>query len=201
MKTTIKTFFLPVLASFFLMGCEKCANVSISEPTPIDNEWLVYGNAKEAVADQQRNLKDTIIFLNEDNQTIRYFRTGIYAQSLPGDGYSIEDECIEQLNTQMTNIIEDESKRYPLLATSVLSKPDSLLVRIGVDKSGSWDIDPNGGTLSEKEINGTTYTNVYELTGTGTKDTDVKKIYFNKAFGFLEVEFVGNKKLSLLEIK
>ncbi|GHA79077.1 hypothetical protein GCM10007389_36490 [Pontibacter akesuensis] len=184
------------------MGCEKCANVSFSEPTLAETEWLVYGNLQKAVADQQRDLKDTILFLDEETKdTIRYFRTGIYAQSLPGDGYSIEDQCIEQLNTQMTNIIEDESKRNPLLATSILSKPDSLLIRIGVDKTGSWAIDPNGVTLPQMLINGKEYYDVYELTGTGTKPTDVKKLYFNKEYGFLEVHFVNDKKkLSLLEI-
>ncbi|ARS34441.1 hypothetical protein [Pontibacter actiniarum] len=192
MKTTITSLFSLLFASAFLVGCEDCGSATITEPTVADTEWLVYSSG------------DTAVFKDENADTVWYVRTGIYAQSTPGDGYNVSDECIEKLNTQIANIMEDTreaaDQRQPYLGTLILSKPDSLLVRIGVGTQATWSIDTAAAT-QEKEVNGKTYTGVYVLEGEGTKDTDVKNVYFNKSDGFLYVEFNNGRKLELIEVR
>ncbi|GAB3811058.1 hypothetical protein GCM10028895_00860 [Pontibacter rugosus] len=166
MKTTLKTLFLLLFASGFLVACEQCTNVTYNEPTVAESEWLVYGGPKQVIADTKVNLKDTILFKNERNDTIRYFRTGTYAQETPSEGYNVDDKCIEQLDTQVTNVIEDQARENPLLATSILRKSDALIVTIGVDRTGNWEIDTNGQTQSGVKVLQRVYNDVYELTGT-----------------------------------
>lgn len=184
MKTTVKSFLLLVFASAFLAACEKCNNINITEPTQSEIAWLVY------------NSNDTLYFRTEAGDTVMYRRTGIYAQNVPGEGYSVEDECIEELNTRVTNILEEEQRQQPFLATSVFSKPDSLLIKIGVGNNSSWMVDTTSA-MQEVTVLGNTY-DAFVFEGTNTTATAPKTVYFNKIDGFLKIEFNDGKKLELI---
>ncbi|RIJ34422.1 hypothetical protein [Pontibacter oryzae] len=187
MKTFIKSFLLLLFASAFLVACENCGSTNISEPTPEDAEWLVYGTG------------DTATFTDNTNDTVYYVRTGIYAQSLPGEGFSVEDECIEQINTQVTNVIEDAAGAQPILGTLILNKPDSLIVKIGVGQE-TWQLDPNGITET-KVLGDSTYTDVYVVEGSSTEPENVRTLFFNRRYGFLFIEFQNGNKLNLIRLQ
>ena len=190
-KTLFKTLLVLTLAATALTSCEKCGNVNITEPTPEDSEWLVY------------KLKDTISFQTEASDTVRYTRTGIYAQELPGEEFSVDDECIDELNVQVRTVIEDVENEQLYLSTRILSKPDELVVEVAVgetvnDKAveiGVWEIDENGASKDSLSVNGKMYYNVFELNPTETKTNTVKQILYNKEFGFLRVAFFNGKQL------
>ncbi|WP_266204752.1 hypothetical protein [Pontibacter kalidii] len=192
MKTTVKSFFLLMFASATLASCENCGDISITEPTPEDSQWLVYGTG------------DNVLFRNEKDDTITYQRTGIYVQSVPGDGYSVSDDCIDKRNTQVTNIIEDKDRKLPYLITYILKKPDSLIVRIGVANKNAWEIkgsdQPQTVTVGEGEDE-ITYNNAYVLKADSTAADSPKEVYFTKDEGFVKVELYNGKKLELIEIK
>lgn len=188
MKTTIKSLFFLLFASAFLVACEDCGSASITEPTATDAQWLVYENG------------DTAVFKDETGAEIQFVRTGIYVQNTPGDGYSVGDECVEKLNTQITNIMEHTNRTLPYLGTFILTKPDSLLVRVGVGDSGAWDIATTEET-KEVKLGNRTYSNVYVVEGTGAKENDVKTLFFSKSNGFEYIEFRNGKKLELVQVK
>ncbi|MCX2741093.1 hypothetical protein [Pontibacter anaerobius] len=192
MKTTVKSFFLLMFASATLAACDNCGDISITEPSTEDSQWLVYGTG------------DTALFRNEAGATITYLRTGIYAQNVPGDGYSISDDCIDKRNTQVTNIIEDKERKMPYLGTYILKKPDSLIVKIGVGNKNAWDIKDTDQTQTvtvgegESQI---TYNNAYVFEADSTAADSPKEVYFSKDKGFLKVELYNGKKLELVELK
>jgi hypothetical protein len=187
MKTTVKSFLLLLFASATLAACDDCGDISITDPTPEDMQWLVYGTTR-----------DTALFSNEDGDTLTYLRTGIYPQNVPGDGYSISDDCIEQRNTQVTNIIEDKDRKMPYLGTFILKKPDSLIVRVGVGNKNAWEIKGTDET-QQVTVGEKTYSDAYVLKADSTADGP-KEVYFNKQDGFLKVEFYGGKKLELIGV-
>ncbi|PTX21313.1 hypothetical protein C8N40_102289 [Pontibacter mucosus] len=187
MKTTVTSFLLLLFASATLSSCESCGEISITEPTVEDTKWLVYGQ------------NDTALF-KIDNDTIMYLRTGTYVQNVPGAGYSINDECIDKRDTQLTNIIEDKERKLPYMGTYILKKPDSLIVKIGVGSKVAWEI-KNTDVTKEEVIHGKPYSNVYEYTATPTADTDPTKVLFSKEYGFLRVELKNGKTLELIELK
>ncbi|WP_276497319.1 hypothetical protein [Pontibacter litorisediminis] len=192
MKTTVKSFFLLMFASATLAGCDNCGTTSILEPTVEDTQWLVYGNG------------DVALF-NNAGDTVTYQRTGIYAQNVPGEGYSVTDDCIEKLNTQVTNIIEDKERKMPYLGTYVLKKPDSLIVKVGVGSKNAWEIKPTTDTPQTVEVGEgetkKTYTDVYVLTADSTAADSPKEVYFSKEQGFIKVELYNKKVLELIELK
>ncbi|WP_106219187.1 hypothetical protein [Pontibacter ummariensis] len=191
MKTTITSLLLLLFGAATLTSCEECGEMKINEPTGEDVKWLVYE-------------KDDIArFLTEEKDTITYVRSVATVQNVPGEGYSASDECVEQLDTQVINIIEDVEKKQPYLGTSILSKTDTLLVRVGVGKLGAWEINKDKPTHQSLEVNGKTYASVFEVKpGNNTaspQPTDVKRILFNKEQGFLSIEFHNGKKLERID--
>src|SRR5688500_4742138 len=106
-KTIYRSLLLLFLAASALTSCEKCGNVLITEPTPEDSEWLVYRQ------------NDTTAFQTETNDTVRYVRTGIYAQNVPGEGFTVEDECIDQIDVQVRAVMEDVADAQPYLGTRI----------------------------------------------------------------------------------
>ena len=193
-KTLYKTLLVLLLAATALTSCEKCANVTITEPTPEDSEWLVY---------QQ---KDTITFQTEADDVVRYTRTGIYAQNVPVEGFSLEDECIDQVDVQVRTVMEAIANAQPYLGTRILSKPNDLVVELAVgenvdDKAmelGVWEIDENSPAYDSLEVNDKMYYQVFEVNPEGTAANSVSQLLFNKEFGFLRVVFNSGKKLERL---
>ncbi|SFH02959.1 hypothetical protein [Pontibacter chinhatensis] len=190
MKTTVTSFLLLLFASATLSSCESCGDITITEPTVEDTKWLVYGQ------------NDTALFKITDGgtvDTLTYLRTGTYVQNVPGAGYSINDECIDKRDTQLTNIIEDKERKLPYMGTYILKKPDSLIVKIGVGSKVAWEI-KNTDVPQPVQVNGDDY-NAYVYTATPTADNDPKLVYFNKEYGFLRVELKNGKTLELIELK
>ncbi|OKL38443.1 hypothetical protein [Pontibacter flavimaris] len=187
MKTTVKSFFLLMFASATLASCENCGEISITEPTAEDSQWLVYGTG------------DTALFRNEEGDTLTYLRTGIYAQNVPGDGFSVTDDCIDQRNTQVTNIIEDKERKQPYLGTYILKKPDSLIVKIGVGSKSAWEIKSSDVT-QEVTVGETVYPEAYVFAGTTTTADEPRTVYFTKDEGFVYVEMNNGKKLELIGV-
>ncbi|WP_161890791.1 hypothetical protein [Pontibacter russatus] len=190
-KTLYKTLSVLFLAATALTSCEKCGNVAITEPTPEDSQWLVY---------QQ---KDTIPFQTETADVVRYTRTGIYAQNVPGEGLSLEDECIDQVDVQVRTVLEDIADAQPYLSTRILSKPNDLVVELAVgenaaDKAvelGVWEIDERSPSYDSLEVNDRMYYEVFEVNPESTAANNVSQLLYNKEFGFLRVAFNSGKKL------
>lgn len=183
MKTSLSSLLTLLLAIAVLTSCEKCGNVTITQPTPADAEWLVYRQ------------NDSIRFVTESGSNVVYTRSGIFAQSLPGEGYTATDECIESINVQIRTLIEDVNDSQPPLSTRILSKPGDLLVEVGVADHGVWEINEQEPAYESLEVNGRAYNNVHEVVTNSTSTGDVKRILYNKEFGFLSVEFNGGKTL------
>lgn len=182
-KSFFNSFIVLLLAAAALTSCEQCANVTISNPTAADSEWLVY------------KANDTISFETEAGDTIRYARTGIYAENVPGEGFSTDDECIDELNVRVRTVVEDVDEEQPALGTRILSKPDSLVVQLAVDGMGIWEIDQNNPGYDSLAVNGMMYYDVFELTPAVTTTNSVEQILFNKEFGFLHIQFDDMTKL------
>ncbi len=190
-KTLLNLSIVLLFALPALTSCEKCGNVMLSEPSVADSEWLVY----------KKN--DTITFKTETGSEFRYARTGIYAQNIPGEGFSAEDECIDQIDIQVRTVMEDVNNEQPFLSTRILSKPNDLVVGVSVgekvnDKSveiGVWEIDENSPDHDSLAVNQKMYYNVFELNPNDSKANGVRQILFNKGFGFLRVEFENGKLL------
>ena len=183
-----------LLAATALTSCEKCANVTITEPTPEDSEWLVYKQ------------NDTVSFQTEADDVVRYTRTGIYAQNVPGEGFSLEDECIDQVDVQVRTVMEDITNAQPYLGTRILSKPNGLVVELAVgenvdDKAvelGVWEIDERSPAYDSLEVNDKMYYEVFEVNPESTAANSISQLLFNKEFGFLRVAFNSGKKLERL---
>ena len=195
MKTTFKTGLALLLGAVLFSSCEQCQTTSVTEVTEADASWLSY--TKPVPTDGK---PDTIRFANKDNAQVKFVRTHFYSSNVPADGYSFDDKCIEKMDTQVSAIIQDVKRRMPALATYILKKPNDLQVKLMVDKLGTYDINEESPTYATKEINGFTYQDVFEkeMQGNDTDDKGkIKKIYYNKAYGFIRVEFFGGEFLQL----
>ncbi|GAB3532303.1 hypothetical protein GCM10027443_15890 [Pontibacter brevis] len=184
MKISLHSFFLLLLATAVLTSCEKCGNVTISSPTAADAEWLPYRQ------------NDTIRFMTELNETIVYTRSGIFAQEFPGEGFSATDECIEKVNVQIRSVIGDIRDNRPSLATRILRKPDDLQVELSVADMGVWEVNDEAPAYESLEVNGQLYDNVYEVITNSTDGGGVRRILYNKQYGFLSVEFNDGRFLN-----
>ncbi|WP_242928691.1 hypothetical protein [Pontibacter vulgaris] len=178
----------PVLAlafgSFLLASCDKC-EPTYTQPTTEDLDWLVY------------DTKDSIRFVNESNKVFTYLRTNAYTQNIPGAGYSVSDDCIEKMDTQVVNVIQQVKNQQPGLAITILKTPEDLTVNLVVEDRGTYKIDKANPTFATLDLNGFTYNNVFEVKADSTKATSLKRLLFNKEFGFLSLEMYDGRKLDL----
>jgi hypothetical protein len=185
MKNALGSFFLLLSASAVLSSCEKCGNTVITEPTPEDVEWLVYKPG------------DTVTFVTETNTRVKYARSGIFAQTIPGEGFTATDECIEKVDVQLRTVMDAVAGTLPSLGTRILNKPEELVVEVNVSNLGVWEINEASPTLDSVAVNGITYRDVHEIKADSTTADGAKHILFNKEFGFLKVEFFNGKLLQL----
>ncbi|MEJ8757085.1 hypothetical protein WG947_08765 [Pontibacter sp. H259] len=187
MKRTLNSVFGLLFGSMFLYACETCDNPTITTPTQEDFSWLVYKMTSE------------VAFENEANALIESYKyIGFNQQTVPAKGVSLNDDCIEKLDTQVVTQIADTTKQYPALFTYILKRPDSLQVRVAVENRGDWLVDKDNPTYETLEVNGYLYYNVYEINPDSVRANSVKKILFNKDFGFLQVDFYDNRQLRLV---
>ena len=185
MKISLLSFFVLLFATAMLTSCEKCGNVTVTQPTPAEAEWLVYKQ------------KDSIRFVTTTGSNVVYTRSGIFANQFPGEGFTATDECIEKVDIELRTVMEDVKDMQPALSTRIFTKPGDLLVEIGVAGQGAWELNEQQPTYETFEVNGKVYHNVHEVITNSTKAGDVNRILFNKEFGFLSLEFNGGNVLQL----
>ncbi len=180
--------FRPVLAlalgAFLFTACDEC-DPSYNRPTETDLQWLVY------------DTNDSIRFVNENNVSYTYIRTDTYSQNVPAEGYSINDDCIEVLDTQVVSVIQQVKNQQPGFAVGLLKSADDLTLNLAVQDRGSYKIDIANPTYPTIDVNGFTYNNVFEVKADSTKATSLKRLLFNKDFGVLSLETYDGKKLFL----
>ncbi|RDV16214.1 hypothetical protein DXT99_05970 [Pontibacter diazotrophicus] len=184
MKISLRYFFVLLLATAVLTSCEKCGEVTLNQPTAADAEWLVYRQ------------NDSIMFETNTGEPVVYTRSGIFAQEFPGEGFTATDECIGSFNVQIRTLMEDVAGVEPALSTRILRQPDNLQVELSVADHGIWEINNEAPpTFESHEINGRAYNNVYEVITNSTDDGGVRRILYNKEFGFLSIEFNDGRVL------
>ena len=183
MKISLLSFFALLFATAVLTSCEKCGEVTITKPTAAEAEWLVY------------KTKDSLRFVTATGDNVVYVRRGIFAQDFPGEGFNATDECIESVDTQIRTVLEDVKNIQPSLSTRIFTKPGDLQVSVGVADQGLWEIQEEDPDYETLEVNGETYNEVHEVVTDNTTAGTVKRILFNKEFGFLSLEFDGGKVL------
>ncbi|MBC5772919.1 hypothetical protein H8S95_02500 [Pontibacter sp. KCTC 32443] len=185
MKRTYTSIVSLLLGSLFLYSCETCENPTITQISEADVAWLAY---KE---------NSRVNFENEVGDIAPYKFISAVAQNVPGEGYSLGDDCIEKLDSQASLTIQDTTRKHLNLSTYILRRPDSLTVRLAVQNRGDWPIDKDNPTYPSYDVNGHQYFNVFEVLPDSTKPNSVKQILFNKEFGFLHVSFYDGKSLTL----
>ncbi len=187
---------MPFVAGLALLtSCENCETPTTAQLTLEDTNWLAYVNPVPS-----DGKPDTIRFTNEVNATIKFVRTQLHSATVPGDGYSFEDKCIEQMDTQASSVIQDVARKMPGLAVSILRKPADLKVHLLVDGLGVYEIDEQNPTHPSLTVNNKVYANVFEVNVPGNDNDNkgkVKQILFNKTDGFIKVDFYGGKHLQL----
>ncbi|MEJ8800659.1 hypothetical protein [Pontibacter sp. H249] len=195
MKTTLKTSLALLFGAVLLSSCEKCDTATTTELTEADIDWLSYTDPVPT-----NGKPDTIRFENEVEAEVKYIRSQLYSNSVPGEGYSFDDKCIEQLDTQASAVIVDVARKMPGMATYLLKRPNDFKVQVLVENLGTYDINTAAPTHATIDIDGKTYQNVYEINVAGNDTYNagkLKKLYFNKDKGFIRIEFYGGKFLQL----
>lgn len=185
MKKTLTTALMLLAGSTLLFSCENCESPTVTEFTEQDYDWLVYERTSR------------VNFVNEKEETVEYKFGGVVVNNVPGEGYSVSDECIEKLDSQAYLAITDTTNKNLDLFTYMLKRPDEFSVKLSIENRGDWTLDPTSPTHQTYELDGINYTNVYEILPDSTKPTSVKQILFNKAYGYLYVEFYDGKFLKL----
>ena len=137
-------------------------------------------------------------FINEKAEEVLFVNTLLNAQQVPGEGFNVADDCIERYDMQAMSIIKNAQKNYPGLATYFLKRPDKFEVTLLVENQGEYTIDESQPTYPSVEVNSTVYSNVFEVIKTdSSKATNLKRLLFNKEFGFISVEYYDGRKLEL----
>lgn len=185
MKASFKTILCLFFASALLISCEECGEPTITPITEDDAKWLVYNN------------QDTIRYTSNTNEQVKFLLSNAFTENVPGEGYSISDDCIEEMNTQAGRIVQDVKQKWPGMATYILKSPNDLRVSLVVQGGPAIEIDENNPTYPTKRINEVNYLNVFEVNKDSTKVGDLKRIFFNRDSGFIRVEYYGGRTLQL----
>ncbi|WP_018478556.1 hypothetical protein [Pontibacter roseus] len=176
-----------LLATLLFTSCKDC-DTTVTQVTEDDTKWLVYDRG------------DTVRFVNENNETVRFTTSVLRADQVPGEGFNVTDNCIEQYDIQAVSIIEDTNKEYPRLATFFLKRPNTFDMALLVEEVGEYEINETQPTYPTATVNNNLYSEVFEVVRTdSSKTTNLKRILFNKEFGFLSVEYYNGKKLQLAQ--
>lgn len=185
MRRAFNTVFTLLAGSILLFSCKDCDDPQVTQVTEDDMAWLVY------------NTTTKVTFVNEKQEDVLYKFAGGAIQNVPGEGYSINDECIDKLDAQAFATLQDSTKKNLNLITYILKKPNQLEVRVGVENRGDWAINTGNPTYSTHEVGGYLYNEVYEILPDSTKPSDVKRVLFNPTHGFLYVGYYNGKFLEL----
>ncbi|MHC2990483.1 hypothetical protein OB13_02385 [Pontibacter sp. HJ8] len=188
MTNSIKLMGAVLLSTFLFSSCQEDCDTTVTQVSEDEAGWLVYSRG------------DSAYFINETNQQVNFVNTALLSEQVPGEGFSTTSDCIEQYDVQAFSSIEDPQNKYPGLATYILKKPDTLQVVIVVEERGEFEINEAQPTYATLTINNVAYSNVFEIVKTdSTKTTNLKRLRFNKQFGFLSAEYYDGKKLQLMQ--
>ena len=163
----------------FFSSCNDC-NVSVAQFENGDSNWTVYKS------------RDTLRMVDENNTEFRFVNTRVTSDPVPGDGFSPADACIEQYYTRRASVMQESNnpKRLPGLTVVALKRPNDIQISLVTVNRGELRIpdinSPNAATL---EVNGFTYNNVFELVNNDSIPDGVRRILFNREYGFLQVEY------------
>jgi hypothetical protein len=177
-----------ILSTFLFSSCKEDCDTTVTQVSEEEAAWLVYSRG------------DSAHFLNETNQKVSFVNTALLSEQVPGEGFNTSSDCIEQYDVQAFSSIEDPQNKYPGLATYILKRPDNLQVVLVVEERGEFEINEAEPTHATLTINDVAYNNVFEIVKTdSTKTTNLKRLRFNKEFGFLSAEYYDGKKLQLMQ--
>jgi hypothetical protein len=186
MKHLLKLVATFVFAAFLFTSCKEC-DVTTTQIEEADVDWLVY----------DRN--DTIYFLSDVGDTILYRNTLLRAEQVPGEGYNASDNCIGHFDVQAVSVMEDVDRVAPGIAVYFLKRENLFEVKLLVDQRGEFNLNLAEPTYETYELNDVVYTDVYQITSSNaSNEKNVSRILFNKAHGFLSMEFHNGKKLELI---
>ncbi|NEM99235.1 hypothetical protein [Pontibacter burrus] len=185
MRRAFNTVLTLLAGSIFLFSCKDCDDPQVTDVTKEDMAWLVYNTTTRAT------------FVNEKQENVLYKFSGGAIQNVPGEGYSINDECIDKLDAQAFAMLQDTTKKNLGLVTYILKRPTQLEVRVGVENRGDWPINVGNPTFANHEVGGYLYNEVYEVLQDSTKPSDVKRVLYNPTHGILYVGFYNGKFLEL----
>jgi hypothetical protein len=171
-----------------LSSCKDCST-SVAQFENGENTWTVYNSGAQ-------------LFMRDGTDTVRFVNTRAISEPIPGEGFSLSDACIEQYYTRRVSTMQDPSGRLPGLSVVAIKQPDTIRVSLVVINRAEFLIpDINTPQLATQTINGNTYTNVFDLQDeTATAPTGVRRILFNREFGFLQVEYASGRVLSRLAL-
>ncbi|MBD1395570.1 hypothetical protein H9Q13_00190 [Pontibacter sp. JH31] len=163
----------------FFSSCNDCS-VSVAQFENGDSNWTVY------------NSGDTLHLVDEKNTVFRFVNTRITSDPVPGEGFSPTDACIEQYDTRRASVMQETTnpKRLPGLSVVALKKPSVIQVSLVVVNRGELPIpDLNTPQHASLQVNGFTYQNVFDLVSNDSIPDGVRRILFNREYGFLQVEY------------
>ncbi|WP_347158937.1 hypothetical protein [Pontibacter chitinilyticus] len=185
MKASVRIALILLLSPVLFSSCNNCDTPVVTSLQPEDTAWLPYKQG------------DTIRYLNESNAAVFFICTEVAQGTIPADGYSPDEKCIDKQNTQADYIIKDIKDKYNALATLIVRKPESLEVKLAAEKNSSWEIDENNPKYPSLELNGTTYSQVFEVNLDSTKTGSLKRLLYSQTNGFIRAEYYDGRLLQL----
>ncbi|WP_230392041.1 hypothetical protein [Pontibacter sp. FD36] len=170
-------------ASLWLSSCNDC-ETKVAQFENGNSSWTVY-NARDSLLMVDSNTPDTIrVFLN----------TRVNSDPIPGDGFGPADVCIEQYYTRRTSVMQHNNRRFPALTVVAVRMPDSIRVSLVVAGRAELRIpDVNTPDHATLPVGGVTYQDVFDLTNPDSTATGVRRILFNREFGFLQVAYFNGR--------
>ncbi|WP_157578845.1 hypothetical protein [Pontibacter roseus] len=166
-------------------ACNDCST-SVSQFENGDSTWTVYA------------AQDSLQMLAENDTVYTFVNVRTSSEPVPGEGFDVTDACIEQYDTRRVSVMQqaDTPRRFPALTVIAQRRPNDIQVSLAVAGRGTLLIpDVNTPQHASLPVNGFTYTNVFDVAAADSTGSDVKRILFNREFGFLQVEFFRGRTL------
>jgi hypothetical protein len=187
MKTVSTFLSLLLFCAMLLLGsCNNC-ETTVAQFENGESTWTVY------------NQRDTLLMV-DNTDTVRVFlNSQVNSELIPGFGFATADACIAQYDTRRVSVMQHAAspRRFPGMSVVAIKSPDSIRVNLVVVNRGNFRIpDINTPQHAQKLIGGITYENVFELTNEEAEGNNVRRVLFNRAYGFLQVEFADERTLT-----
>lgn len=185
MKLIYTYFSLGFLCSLLLLSsCNDCTT-SVAQFENGDSDWVVYGTG------------DTLRMVDEQNNAFTFVNTRVSSDPVPGEGFAVSDACIEQYDTRRASVMQETSqpiRRLPGLTVIARRRPNDIQVSLVAVNRGELLIpDINTPQHAQLDINGFTYSNVYEVVNEAPAPDGLRRVLFNREYGFLQVEYAAGE--------